>query len=67
MIVMVLGCFFGAGLTSGKEIATYFSVFGKYSNLGVVLATACMFGLMYLFFRLSTKVNKIRHERKFCL
>lgn len=57
MIVMVLGCFFGAGLTSGKEIATYFSVFGKYSNLGVILATACLFGLMYLFFRLSTKTN----------
>ena len=57
MIVMVLGCFLGAGFVSGKEISTYFSVFGKYSNLGIVLATLLMFFLIYFFFRLSTKTN----------
>ena len=53
MIFMILGCFFGAGFVSGREIACYFSTFGKYSFLGVIIAIILMFLLIYFFFRLS--------------
>ncbi len=53
MVFMILGCFMGAGFVSGREIACYFSTFGKYSFLGVIIAIILMFLLIYFFFRLS--------------
>lgn len=53
MVFMILGCFIGAGFVSGREIACYFSTFGKYSFLGVIIAIILMFLLIYFFFRLS--------------
>ena len=57
MIFMILGCFLGAGFVSGREIACYFSAFGKYSYIGIVLACVLMFFLIYMFFRLSKTTN----------
>ena len=57
MIVMILGCFFGAGFVSGKEIASYFSVFGKYSFVGVIIAILLLFLLIYFFFGLLKKTD----------
>lgn len=53
MVFMILGCFMGAGFVSGREIACYFSTFGKCSFLGVIIAIILMFLLIYFFFRLS--------------
>ena len=60
MTVLILGSFFGAGFVSGREIASYFSVFGKYSWIGVIIATLLIFGLLYLFFVLSRKTNNFK-------
>ena len=49
MTVLILGSFLGAGFVSGREIASYFSVFGKYSWIGVIIAILLIFGLLYLF------------------
>lgn len=57
MIFMILGCFLGAGFVSGREIACYFSAFGKYSYIGIILASVLMFFLIYMFFRLSKTTN----------
>lgn len=57
MVFMILGCFMGAGFVSGREIACYFSTFGKYSIIGVVIAIILMFLLIYFFFQLSYSCN----------
>lgn len=57
MVCMILGCFMGAGFVSGREIACYFSTFGKYSYLGVIIAITFMFLLTYFFFRLSRSTS----------
>ena len=57
MTCLILGCFLGAGFVSGREIASYFSVFKGYSILGIVIAMVLLFLLTKLFFKLSEKTN----------
>lgn len=53
LVSMVLGCFLGAGFVSGREVASYFSLFGFNSIFGIILATFLLFVLIVLFFLLS--------------
>lgn len=53
LVSMVLGCFVGAGFVSGREVASYFSIFGYNSIFGIILATILLFVLIVLFFLLS--------------
>ena len=54
---MMLGCFLGAGFVSGREIASYFSRFGEYSILAIILAGILLFVLIYFFLWLSNRTN----------
>ena len=56
---MMLGCFFGAGFVSGREIAFYFARFGWASITSIVIATILFFVLIMFFFMLSNKCNNI--------
>ena len=41
----LLGAVFGAGIASGREVASFFARYGVWSNLGIVVAGLTM---MYL-------------------
>jgi len=56
-VCLILGCFFGAGFVSGREIAFYFSRFGWASLLSVVLTVLLFFVLVLFFFRVSNNVS----------
>lgn len=60
LVFMILGCFLGAGFVSGKEVATYFSVFGKYSILGILILGVLIFLLLSFFLYLSNKVENFK-------
>ena len=57
LVMLIVGGFIGAGFASGREIATYFSKFGKASYLGVIIAMLILFLLVYFFLMLSEKFN----------
>jgi len=57
LVFLIFGCFLGAGFVSGKEIATYFSKFGKFSPVAIIFAGILLFLLIYFFLRLSNKTN----------
>jgi len=57
LVFIILGYFLGAGFISGKEIASYFSVYGEFSVLGIVISAIILFFLILLFLNLSDKVN----------
>lgn len=52
---MILGCFFGAGFVSGREISFYFARFGEYSVFAIICASILFFILTMLFFLLSKR------------
>ncbi len=54
---IILGSFLGAGFASGKEIITYFSVFGGASYLGIIFCSLAFVILLLFFFWLSHKVK----------
>ena len=54
---MILGWFIGAGFVSGREIANYFSIFGKSSFISIYIAGILLFIFIYMFFRLSQKIQ----------
>ncbi|MBE5738618.1 MAG: hypothetical protein E7354_02705 [Clostridiales bacterium] len=56
LVCILLGSFLGAGFASGKEIVTYFTVFGIDSNISIVLATIILFFVMVFYFSVSSKV-----------
>lgn len=62
-VCMIMGCFLGAGFVSGREIASYFSRFGKYSGYGILVATIMLFLLILVFLFLSSKVHSCE---RFC-
>lgn len=57
LICLIMGSFLGAGFASGKEIITYFSVFGGASYLGIIFCAITFVFLLLFFFWLSHKVN----------
>lgn len=59
LVVVILGGFLGAGFASGKEIVTYFSVFGGASYCGIALCTIVFVILLLFFFWLSRKIRGI--------
>lgn len=59
-VVLILGCFLGAGFVSGKEVARYFSIFGKYSLLGILVLSILMFFLLMFFLFISNKVDNFK-------
>lgn len=52
-VSLILGCFFGAGFVSGREIAFYFGRFGCWSILSIIVSVILFFLLTLFFFRLS--------------
>ena len=52
-ICLILGCFFGAGFVSGREIAFYFGRFGWESVIAIVVSMLLFFMLTTFFFTLS--------------
>lgn len=61
LVFMLLGCFLGAGFVSGKEVATYFSVFGKSSILGIIVLSVLIFILLMFFLSLSNRVENFKN------
>lgn len=59
-VFILFGFFLGAGFVSGKEIASYFSVFGKYSILGIITVGVLLFFLLMFFINLTRKVGSFR-------
>jgi len=57
LVFMILGCFLGAGFISGREIASYFSRFGSWSSLAIIIAGVLFFLALYWFLRLSSRAN----------
>lgn len=57
LVMVIMGSFLGAGFASGKEIVTYFSVFGGASYFGVATCVIVLFLLLLFFFWLSQKVD----------
>lgn len=57
LIFLLFGCFVGAGFVSGKEVAVYFSVFGKNSIYGILILGVIIFFLLIFFLSLSNKVS----------
>lgn len=64
-VCMIMGCFLGAGFVSGREIASYFSKFGKSSIYGIVVAVLLLFSLILAFLFLSSKVHSTRNFCKY--
>lgn len=60
LVFLILGCFLGAGFISGKEVAAYFSIFGKYSICGVIVLAILIFLLLIFFLNLSNKVDSFK-------
>ena len=60
LVFMILGSLLGAGFVSGKEIATYFSTYGRFSVLGIFLLTILIFLLLIFFLSISNKVSSFR-------
>lgn len=54
---LILGCFLGAGFVSGREIASYFSIFKGYSIIGIIIVMFLLFFLIKLFFALSKNTS----------
>lgn len=57
LVFMILGCFLGAGFVSGREIASYFSRFGDFSTIAILIAGGLFFLTLYWFLMLSSKAN----------
>lgn len=65
LVFLIFGCFLGAGFVSGKEIATYFSCFGKNSIFSIILAIILFFMLILFFLFLSNKTKSFIDFFKF--
>ena len=52
-VCLILGCFLGAGFVSGREIACYFSQYGNFAYISIVIAVGLFFTLVMFFFMLS--------------
>lgn len=63
---MILGCFFGAGFVSGREISFYFARFGSNSILAIISATILFFLLTMFFFLLSNKMKNFSEFSDMC-
>lgn len=56
-VVLILGCFLGAGFVSGREVASYFSRCGGISFFTCIVAGVLFFILTYFFFCISKQVR----------
>lgn len=56
-IFTIIGTVIGAGFASGKEIFTFFSVYGKYGILGLILTFIIIFITIYKSFRIIIEYN----------
>ncbi len=54
---LILGCFFGAGFISGKEISAYFSIYGVYSYIAIILSCIVLFFLLQFFLNMSVRLK----------
>jgi len=52
-----IGTLIGAGFASGQEILSFFTVYGKYGLLGIVVASILFFVLGYFILRQSIRKN----------
>jgi len=53
-VCVLLGCYLGAGFVSGREVAFYFSQYGKASYAGCLFCGLALFFLCMLFFNLPS-------------
>lgn len=60
LVALLLGGFIGAGFASGREIANYFSLYQKYSNLSIILSCILLFLLLVVFLLLSGEFTSFK-------
>lgn len=59
-IFVIIGAIVGAGFASGKEMYTFFLVYGKYGILGIIISTCIIGCAIYKTLKIITKYN-IKH------
>lgn len=59
-IFVIIGAIVGAGFASGKEMYTFFLIYGKYGILGIIISTCIIGYAIYKTLKIITKYN-IKH------
>ncbi len=67
-IMIIIGTVIGSGFASGKEVAVFFSRFGKVSYFFISLSFFLFYGLIYFFLSRGNKsLNKLAESKTFSL
>ncbi len=62
---LIFGTIVGAGFSSGNEVVVFFSRFGVWSYLYIVIASVLMFFVCYFFLRKGQKLSAFIQKNKF--